>query len=127
MSTTLPSALPIETGVAAEALEGGLVAVRGAVVDTPTFLTTGISLVIDDGSGPLRVILAFAGASAPLRGDVVRAVGPLGQRDTTGTGSGGYRVLVTDPEAIVTVPGPTPTPEPTPTRAAIAFAIARPD
>jgi outer membrane biosynthesis protein TonB len=110
----LPDPLPMATGAAAEALEGRLVAAEGAVTETPTALATGISLQIDDGSGPLRVILSFAGASAPARGDAIRVTGPLGQRDTTGTGSGGYRLLVTSQEAIAIVPPPSPTPTPTP-------------
>jgi outer membrane biosynthesis protein TonB len=112
----LPDPLSIATGAAVEALEGTLVAAEGAVTETPTALATGISLQIDDGSGQLRVILSFTGASVPARGDTIRVAGPLGQRDTTGTGSGGYRLLVTSLEAIAIVspPTPAPTPEPTP-------------
>jgi len=116
-SAALPQAIMVGTGAASEALEGRLVAVEGAVVETPTFLSTGVSVLIDDGSGPMRVILAFPGASAPARGDTIGVTGPLGQRDTTGTGTGGYRVLVTDPGAIVIVPAATPTPAPTSTPA----------
>jgi hypothetical protein len=114
-SADLPETIVVGTGAASEALEGRLVAVEGAVVETPTFLSTGVSVMIDDGSGPMRVILAFPGASAPVRGDTIGLTGPLGQRDTTGTGTGGYRVFVTDPGAIVLVPAPTPTPTPAPT------------
>ena len=110
----LPDAIIVGTGAVTEALEGQLVTVEGAVIETPTSLSTGVSVLIDDGSGPVRAILAFPGASAPARGDTIGVTGPLGQRDTTGTGTGGYRVLVTDPGAIVIVPAPTPTPTPTP-------------
>jgi outer membrane biosynthesis protein TonB len=114
-SAALPEASLVGTGAASEALEGRLVAVEGAVVETPTFLSTGVSVLIDDGSGALRVILAFPGASAPTRGETLRVTGPLGQRDTSGTGTGGHRVLVTDPTALTVVPAPTPTPTPEPT------------
>ena len=138
-SAALPEAIAVGTGAASEALEGRLVAVEGAVVETPTSLSTGVSVLIDDGSGPMRVILAFPGASSPVRGDTIRVTGPLGQRDTTGTGTGGYRVLVTDPAAIALGPTPTPTPDadadsgadahrprPTPTPDAVADAHADP-
>jgi hypothetical protein len=111
----LPPPLAIATGAAGESLEGSVVAAEGRVAETPSQLTSGVSVSIDDGSGPLRVILAFAGASAPARDDVIRVRGPLGQRDTTGGGTTGYRVVVTDPSGLEIVPGPTPTPTPTPT------------
>ena len=55
--------------------------------------------------------------TAPARGDRITVTGPLGQRDTTGTGSTGYRVLVTDPASIsiAVPPAPTPTPAPSAT------------
>ena len=112
-SADLPPARAIATGAAAEDLEGILVAADGTVTQAPSALTTGFSLVIDDGTGPLRVILPLD-AVVPAREDRIRAVGPLGQRDTTGTGTSGYRILVTDPASLVVFPAPTPTPTPTP-------------
>jgi len=69
---TLPPALQIATGVAGESLEGRLVGAEGQIVEAPTQLASSISLVIDDGTGQLRVILAFAGAAAPARDQEVR-------------------------------------------------------
>ncbi len=112
---TPPPAVAIVTGAAMESLEGSLVAAEGRVAEAPSQLATGVSLVIDDGSGPLRVVLAFGGAVMPGRDDVVRVIGPLGQRDTTGTGTTGYRVLVTDPAGFEIVPAPTASPSPVPT------------
>ena len=112
---TLPPSWAIMTGAAMESLEGSLVAAEGRVTEAPSQLATGVSLVIDDGSGTLRVVLAFGGAVVPGRDDVVRVIGPLGQRDTTGTGTTGYRVLVTDPAGFAIVPAPTASPSPVPT------------
>jgi len=111
----LPPALPVATGDAGEALEGRTVTVTGTLVEAPSVLAGGLSLLVDDGTGPLRVIVSFSGAVAPAKGTQVTATGPLGQRDSTGTGVGGYRVHVTDHESLSIAPAPSPTPTPVPT------------
>ena len=77
-----------------------------------------MAITIDDGTGPVRVIAGpdALGAFAPARGDLVIARGPLGQRDSTGAGTTGYRLHATlAGELDVQVPpSPTPTPEPSP-------------
>ena len=63
----------------------------------PDALSDGLGVTIDDGSGPLRLVVgdaARAGASVGT-GDVVTAIGPLGQRDSSGTGLAGYRLHAT--------------------------------
>lgn len=118
----LPDPLPLVTGSLDESVEGRRVTVAGIVAETPSDVSDGWSFTLDDGSGPARVIVtpdALAGRSL-VRGDRLRVVGPVGQRDTSGTGLAGYRVLVTR-AADLEVPAdppptPTPTPIPTPTQ-----------
>jgi hypothetical protein len=60
-------------------------------------MSDGLGLLVDDGSGPLRVVVgptALAGRTLE-RGDWVAAAGPLGQRDSSGTGTAGYRLFAT--------------------------------
>ena len=76
--------------------------------------------MVDDGTGPVRVIVgpAALGVLDPARGDAVTATGPLGQRDSGGTGLAGYRLYATLPGELVIEPplaSPSPTPQPTPT------------
>ncbi len=114
----LPLPLAIATGEAAEQLEGRRVALAGTVVEAPGAMADGLGLLLDDGSGPVRVIVGpdALGGAEPGTGDQVAAVGPLGQRDSTGTGVAGYRVHATLPGELVVLPAPTPSPtvEPSP-------------
>jgi DNA/RNA endonuclease YhcR with UshA esterase domain len=109
-----PSPQEIATGAASEVLEGRLVAAEGLVTGAPAILASGYSLVIDDGSGGLRVVLAFDTTSPPARGARLRVAGPLGQRDTSGTGAAGYRAIVTDPSLAQVGPAPSPEASPSP-------------
>jgi outer membrane biosynthesis protein TonB len=114
-TSSLPAPQEIATGAASEVLEGRLVVAEGLITEAPTALTRGHSLLLDDGSGGLRVVLAFDAPSPPARGARLRVTGPLGQRDTSGTGTGGYRVFVTDPSFAQVLPAPTPEASPSPT------------
>jgi hypothetical protein len=121
----MPPALPATTGGSAEPLEGRRINVSGVVTEAPTSLSDGLGLTVDDGTGPLRVVAVpeALGTLAVTTGSTVRAQGPLGQRDSSGAGSSGYRLYVTLPGELVlltpepsptsTPPGPTPTPGPT--------------
>jgi hypothetical protein len=128
----LPPAALETTGSIGELVEGGLVTVQGTTVGSSTALTDGLALMVDDGTGQVRVIVgpnALGGLSVPS-GTSVIATGPVGQRDSTGTGLAGYRVHATEAGefAIVATPSPTPgptasptaTPAPTPTPAPTA-------
>lgn len=109
----LPGPVTIASGLAGEANEGRRVTIEGRVSGTPTGLSDGLGLMVDDGSGALRVIVgpeALAGAS-PRSGDLVRATGPLGQRDSSGTGTAGYRVHATLPGELA-FPEPAPSGDP---------------
>ncbi len=112
----LPEPVAVATGAAGEPLEGSRVVVRGRITESPSSLADGLGLTVDDGSGPLRVVVgpAALGDAVPARGDEFVAIGPLGQRDRSGTGSGGYRVHATLAGEFVLNPPPTGTPTPAP-------------
>jgi hypothetical protein len=118
----LPAPLGIVTGSADEAVEGLRVIVTGKVVEAPAALADGLGVTIDDGSGALRVIVGpdALGTAAVATGDTVTAIGPLGQRDSSGTGVGGYRVFATLAREfdVATPPAPSPTPTATPSATA---------
>ena len=113
-SASLPDPLALSTGAASESIEGGRISIVGTVVESPTGFADGLGLLVDDGSGPLRAIVAPAAldGSSPARGDLVSVTGPLGQHDSSGTGAEGYRVLATNPGELVVRAAPTPTPTP---------------
>jgi uncharacterized protein YdeI (BOF family) len=104
-----------QTGEIGETVEGYRVLVQGTTVGSPSEMADGLGLMVDDGSGAVRVIVdreALGGASVPS-GTTVVAVGPVGQRDSSGTGLAGYRIHATE-ESDFGVLTPTPTPTATP-------------
>jgi hypothetical protein len=112
-----PPPWELPTGAIGEANEGWRAIVQGVTVGAPTDLSDGLGLLVDDGSGQVRVIVgpeALDGATVPS-GTLVVAVGPVGQRDSSGTGLSGYRVHATEPGDFGVQPAPTPTPSPIPT------------
>ncbi len=112
-----PAAVDAETGAATEPLEGQRLRVAGLMSGSADALSDGTAITIDDGSGPVRVVItpdALAGRSVHS-GDTVDATGPLGQRDSTGTGTSGYRLYVVAPGDLVIAPAATPTPTVAPT------------
>ena len=115
--TSLPAALSASTGAAGEALEGARLRLEGRVTEAPSPLADGLGIMIDDGSGPLRVVAgpAALGISSVATGDEVVAIGPLGQRDSTGTGTAGYRLHATVSGDLVVLPPASPSPTATPT------------
>src|SRR5512143_2709322 len=114
----LPAALSIDTGDATESNEGRRVTVSGTVSGPLDSLADGLGINIDDGSGVVRAVIgadALAGQTV-VAGMTATVSGPLGQRDSSGTGTSGYRVYATlAGELSLTAPEPTPTPTPTPT------------
>lgn len=116
-----PQPLPIATGGVDESVEGQLVAMNGIVQGAGVTLTTGEAFDFDDGSGTVRVVVGPAtgiDTSAWNAGVTIGLIGVAGQRDSSGTGVEGYRVLPRDDADIAFVlppptPPPTPTPEPT--------------
>ena len=52
-----PAPATVGTGAVAEAVEGRLVRVEGTIAGAPTVLTSGTAYDLDDGSGPVRVLV----------------------------------------------------------------------
>ena len=119
-SFELPEPSGVSTGAAGEALEGLRITVAGTTVGSSSALADGLGVTVDDGSGGIRAVIgpdALAGRALP-GGTSVVVTGPLGQRDSSGTGAGGYRIHATlagELEVLVPDPTPTPTPSPSPT------------
>jgi outer membrane biosynthesis protein TonB len=120
-SGPMPAALASGTGAAGEAVEGRRLLISGPMTAGPDDLADGTAVTVDDGSGPLRVIVvpSVLGAAQLGLGSIIMAIGPLGQRDSTGSGTSGYRLFVAAPGDLQVAPPPTPTPTivPTPTPA----------
>ena len=114
----LPLAVGAASGTIGEPLEGLRVMVQGTTAGSATTLADGLAITVDDGSGAVRAVIgaaALGGRSIPA-GTQVIATGPLGQRDSSGTGTAGYRLHPTlAGELVVVEPTPSPTPPPTPT------------
>ena len=115
-----PEPIAIATGSVAEPAEGALVRVAGLIDGGATALTSGTAYDVDDGSGAVRVIVPagdeidLAGWTDDTRIDVV---GVVGQRDSSGSGTAGYRVMLRDARDIREVGGgasPAPTASPSP-------------
>jgi hypothetical protein len=114
--------IPADTGGIGEAVEGQLVTLDGVIDGAPTVLTSGLAYDVDDGSGPVRVLIGPGtgiDTTAWEPGANVSLIGVVGQRDSSGTGTDGYRVQPRAPEDVLSVlppatPEPTPSPSPTP-------------
>jgi hypothetical protein len=116
-SGTDPVALFTGTGLVGEPVEGALVEIHGQVASSATVLTSGVAYDLDDGSGPIRVLVGTAtgiDTTGWERGVQLQLRGVVGQRDSSGTGSSGYRVQPRDAADILSVTAPTPSPSPTP-------------
>ncbi len=113
-----PAPVTVMTGSIDEAVEGRLVSVAGSLVGAASTLTSGTAFDLDDGSGPIRLVVQTVtgiDVAAWTSGSVIELVGVVGQRDSTGTGLEGYRIMPRDPEDITFVGVPeTSSPSPTP-------------
>lgn len=115
--SALPGVLGSSTGAAGESVEGLRLQIGAPVIAGPDTLTDGTAVTVDDGSGPVRIIVtpaALAGRDLAV-GSTLMATGPLGQRDSSGTGVEGYRLYVTQAGDLAVEPPATPTPTPTAT------------
>ena len=112
---TIPDPLSVSTGTAAKSIEGRRVVVLGTVSEAPTGFADGLGLLVDDGTGPLRAIVgpAAQGLLDPHRGDLVAVVGPIGQRNSSGSGASGYRIHAMNEGELVVLATPSPTPSAT--------------
>ena len=111
-SAELPAAEPVTTGGAGELVEGRRVSASGVVVSSPSDLADGIGLDIDDGTGPLRVVVGpdAQSGSALTVGSLIEVVGVLGQRDSSGTGTSGYRIHAANAGDVTVAAPPSPDP-----------------
>ncbi|HSS36073.1 MAG TPA: lamin tail domain-containing protein, partial [Patescibacteria group bacterium] len=111
----LPDPVSVSTGAVGEAIEGLRVGATGTIVEAPTAFADGLGLLLDDGTGEIRAIVmpAALGTAGPIRGDHATVVGVVGQRDSSGTGSAGYRLTVAGTGDLTLERAPTPTPTPT--------------
>ncbi|HEX5040976.1 MAG TPA: hypothetical protein VFW95_12675 [Candidatus Limnocylindria bacterium] len=114
------------TAGVSEALEGQLVRIDGTVAGAASVLTTGLAFDVDDGSGATRVVVGSAtgiDASSWGSGTRLELIGVVGQRDSSGEGTAGYRVMPRDAADVLLAGspatpapsasgGPTPTPGP---------------
>jgi Lamin Tail Domain len=118
-----PLAVDATTGSIGEGLEGRLVEVTGVITSSATTLSTGLAWDLDDGTGPTRVLVGTAtgiDTSSWSRGVGLTLIGVVGQRDSSGSGTSGYRVQPRDAADVLAVepiatPSPTPTSQPTAT------------
>ncbi|MBI3746833.1 MAG: lamin tail domain-containing protein [Chloroflexi bacterium] len=119
---TIPAPALATSGAIGEALEGIRVTISGVTSGASAAFADGLGLLVDDGSGPVRVIVgpAALGAASVPSGTSVTVTGPVGQRDSSGTATGGYRINATLPGELEILPDPTPTPTPTPAPTASA-------
>lgn len=109
-----PAATGASTGGIGEAMEGQLVKVQGEIVSSATQLSGGTAYDLDDGSGPVRVVVLDATGIAHgtwQRGTRLDLRGVVGQRDSSGTGTSGYRLYPRDPDDVNALqPSLTPVP-----------------
>jgi uncharacterized protein YdeI (BOF family) len=117
-----PAPQQCATGAVGEALEGELIEVSGTIASAQTVLTTGIAVDLDDGSGAIRILVGDAtgvDTAGWIRGAALHLRGVVGQRDSSGTGTSGYRVQPRDTSDVVSLVPPT-TPSPSPSSSASA-------
>ena len=124
-----PTAATASTGSIGELLEGELVEVAGALQGGATVLSGARAFDLDDGSGAIRIYvgdatgLDTAGWTSGLQ---IRVRGVVGQRDSSGTGTSGYRVMPRDQADLLVQGTPTPAPTSSPSASPSASASASP-
>lgn len=112
---SMPAASRMSTGSAGEAVEGRLVTVTARVTSSAETLSDAIAVDVDDGSGVLRVVASLRSgvAAADLPAQAwFDLTGALGQRDSSGSGTQGYRLYVRSGADVVAVAAPSPTAAP---------------
>ncbi|MGH2380745.1 MAG: hypothetical protein ACRDG7_05940 [Candidatus Limnocylindria bacterium] len=110
---TDPAPLALSTGAVNESVEARLVGIDGTIDGSPTSLSGGLAFDVDDGSGATRVIVNSStgvDTSTWTNGARLVLVGVVGQRDSTGTGSSGYRVQPRDGADVDLASPPSPSP-----------------
>jgi Lamin Tail Domain len=114
-----PLPIDAETGSIGEAVEGQLIEVTGLIASSATILSNGVAWDLDDGTGPVRVVIGSAtgiDTAGWERGVELTLIGVVGQRDSSGSGMAGFRVQPRDAADVIAVePAATPSPTPSPT------------
>jgi hypothetical protein len=114
-SASDPDPMTRTTGVIGEGVEGTLVRTSGRITGSPTTLSAGLAYEIDDGSGAIRVVVGSGTGIATTgwtSGARLEIVGVVGQRDSTGTGTSGYRLQPRDPSDVIVLGAETFSPSP---------------
>ena len=114
---TAPAPRLLATGSVGEETEGELVDIAGTIVGGATTLTTAVAFDVDDGSGPTRVLVGTdTGIDTTIwkAGVGLELNGVAGQRDSTGSGTAGYRVMPRDAADIMRIEPGSPTASPSP-------------
>jgi DNA/RNA endonuclease YhcR with UshA esterase domain len=128
-----PTATVLATGTVGEASEATLVRIAGEITSSLSSLTAGVAFDVDDGSGAVRVVVSDVtgiDTSTWQRGMTIDTIGVVGQRDSSGSGTEGYRVQPRDAADVIAVgPGPSPsgTPSADPSASPSPSATAVPD
>jgi hypothetical protein len=121
-----PEPVEVATGAVGEALECGLVTLDGTIASTMTRLSDAVAYDLDDGSGAVRVLIPDGAAidtTAWTRGTGLVVRGVVMQRDSSGGGAAGYRLVLREsadvlaaldpsPSASPSGPGPSGSPDP---------------
>jgi Lamin Tail Domain len=127
---TQPVPAETTTGAVGEAVECRLVQLAGTVLGAPAELTSGLAYDVDDGTGAIRVLVAGAAGidtATWTPGSRIALVGVVGQRDSSGSGTGGYRVQPRGAEDVLSVEPPaSPSPSPAPSSSPSPGASASP-
>jgi hypothetical protein len=111
-----PAPIAVTTGSVGEATECRLVTFTADVVSSATQLSGGLAFDVDDGSGPVRLVVPEGSGIDPAawaRGTQLQVRGVVGQRDSSGSGTTGYRVHLRDPLDVLGI-APPATASPTP-------------
>ncbi|MGZ8481759.1 MAG: lamin tail domain-containing protein [Candidatus Limnocylindria bacterium] len=116
-----PQPTIVTTGSIGEATEGRLVRLPATVRAAPTALSAALAFEVDDGSGAARVVVGSAtgvDTASWATGATIEIVGIVGQRDSSGTGTSGYRVQPRSQADVLRVVAPPPDPSPSATASA---------
>jgi hypothetical protein len=125
-SGTDPAPAPVGSGSIGESVEGQLIELNATLTGGPSALSGGQAFDADDGSGSVRVFVGDATGidlAAWREGATIHLRGVVGQRDSSGTGTSGYRVQPRDQADVLAVLAP---PTPTPTASPAASVTATP-
>lgn len=108
-SGTDPAAPSSATGAVGEALEGRLARIAGTIIGSPSALVDGTAYDLDDGTGPVRLVVGSATGIDDAdwdRGTSLELTGVVGQRDSTSGGTAGYRMQPRDAADVRAVASP---------------------